>query len=148
MKHMIQKYIEDDNYQLLQDYILLPTDQNFGRIFRYFSETSGLFRFVSKQFCLFRLFRYRFETPKQTEKMFFWFHETNRNKRETDLVSVCFGSNRKLFFFISRTPYVRRSKHSARSYPQMFFPPYLSFLVLRHHPVSLDRPFDRPRVGS
>jgi len=26
----------------------------------------GLFRFVSKQFCLFRLFRYRFETPKQT----------------------------------------------------------------------------------
>jgi hypothetical protein len=26
----------------------------------------GLFRFVSKQFCLFRLFRYRYETPKQT----------------------------------------------------------------------------------
>jgi hypothetical protein len=99
MKHMIQKYIQDDNYQLLQEYILLPTDQNFGRIFRYFSETSGLFRFVSKQFCLFRLFRYRFETPKQTEKKFFWFHETNGNKRETDLVSVCFGSNRKLFFF-------------------------------------------------
>jgi hypothetical protein len=34
----------------------------------------------------------------------FWFHETNRNKRETDLVSVCFGSNRNLFFFVSRTP--------------------------------------------
>jgi hypothetical protein len=33
-----------------------------------------------------------------------WFHETNRNKRETDLVSVCFGSNRKILFFISRTP--------------------------------------------
>ncbi len=45
MKHMIQKYIEDDNYQLLQEYILLPTDQNFGRIFRYFSETSGPVRF-------------------------------------------------------------------------------------------------------
>ncbi len=58
----------------------------------------GLFRLVSKQFCLFRLFRYRFETPKQTEKFFFWFHETNRNKRETDLVSVCFGSNRNFFF--------------------------------------------------
>ncbi len=64
----------------------------------------GLFRFVSKQFCLFRLFRYRFETPKQTEIVCFWFHETNRNKRETDLVSVCFGSNRNLFLFVSRTP--------------------------------------------
>jgi hypothetical protein len=48
----------------------------------------GLFRFVSKQFCLFRLFRYRFETPKQTEIFCFWFHETNRN----------------LFLFVSRTP--------------------------------------------
>ena len=65
----------------------------------------GLFRFVSKQFCLFRLFRYGFETPKQTEILCFWFHETNRNKRETDLVSVCFGSNRNLFLFVSRTPY-------------------------------------------
>ena len=63
----------------------------------------GLFRFVSKQLCLFRLFRYRFETPKQTEILCFWFHETNRNKRETDHVSVFFGSNRN-FFFISRTP--------------------------------------------
>jgi hypothetical protein len=91
MKHMIQKYIEDDNYQLLQEYILLPTDQNFGRIFRYFSETSGLFRFVSKQFCLFRLFRYRFETPKQTEKMFFGFTkqtETNAKQILFRFVSV------------------------------------------------------------
>jgi hypothetical protein len=71
---------------------------HYKSIFRYFSENSGLFRFVSKQFCLFRLFRYRFETPKQTEKNLFWFHETNRNKRETDLVSVCFGSNRNIFF--------------------------------------------------
>jgi hypothetical protein len=31
-KHMIQKYIEDDNYQLLQESILLPIEQNFGRI--------------------------------------------------------------------------------------------------------------------
>ncbi len=60
---------------------------------------------VSKQICLFRLFRYRFETPKQTEIFPFWFHETNRNERETDLVSVCFGSSRKLFLFVSRTPY-------------------------------------------
>jgi hypothetical protein len=67
----------------------------------------GLFRFVTKQFCLFRLFRYRFEKPQQTETFCFWFHATNRNKRETDLVSVCFGSNRKLFLFVSRTPYVQ-----------------------------------------
>jgi hypothetical protein len=65
----------------------------------------SLFRFVTKHICLFRLFRYRFETPKQTEIFSFWFHETNRNKRETDLVSVCFGSNRNLFLFVSRTPY-------------------------------------------
>ncbi len=50
------------------------------------TENLGLFRFVTKQFCLFRLFRYRLETPKQTEICCFWFHETNRNKRETDLV--------------------------------------------------------------
>ncbi len=36
-------------------------------IFWYFKENLGLYRFASKQFCLFRLFRYRFETPKQTE---------------------------------------------------------------------------------
>jgi hypothetical protein len=65
-----------------------------------------LFEFDAKQICLFRLFRYRFETPKQTEMFCFWFHETNRNKRETNLVSVCFGSNRNLFLFVSRTPYI------------------------------------------
>ena len=73
-------------------------------IFGYFSENLGLFQFVTKQICLFRLFRYRFETPKQTEIFGFWFHETNRNKPETDLVSVCFGSNQNLFLFVSRTP--------------------------------------------
>ncbi len=74
-------------------------------IFGNCSENLGLFRFVTKQICLFRLFRYRFETPKQTEFFSFWFHETNRNKRETDLVSVCFGSDRNLFLFVSRTSY-------------------------------------------
>ncbi len=72
-------------------------------IFWYFSDYLGLFRFDSKQFCLFRLFRYRFETPKQTENFSFWFHETNRNTTATDLVSVCFSLNRN-FFFVSRTP--------------------------------------------
>ncbi len=65
--------------------------------FGYFYENLGLFRFVMKQICLFRLFRYRFETPKQTEIFCFWFQESNRNKRKTDLVSVCFGSNRNYF---------------------------------------------------
>ncbi len=40
-------------------------------IFWYFYENLGLFRFVSKQFCL---FRYMFETPKQTKIFSFWFH--------------------------------------------------------------------------
>ncbi len=57
-------------------------------IFGYFSENLGLFRFVTKQFCLFRLFRYRFETPKQTETLCFWFHKTNRNKRKTNAKQV------------------------------------------------------------
>ncbi len=76
-------------------------------IFGYFSEYLGLFRFVSvcyETVRLFRLFRYTFETPKQTEIFCFWFHETNWNKRETDLVSVCFSSNRNKFLFVSRTP--------------------------------------------
>jgi hypothetical protein len=47
-----------------------------------------------------------FETTKQTEIFCFWFHEKNRNTTKTDLVSVCFGSNRKSFLFVSRTPYL------------------------------------------
>ena len=35
------------------------------------------------------------QNTETNRNFFFWFHETNRNKRETDLVSVCFGSNRK-----------------------------------------------------
>jgi hypothetical protein len=63
------------------------------------------FRVVSKQICLFRLFRYRFETPKQTEtsrknRIFcFLFHETNRNITEIDLASLCYVSNRHFLFF-------------------------------------------------
>ena len=55
----------------------------------------------------------RFETipkhrnkPKQTEKNIFLFREKNRNRTETDRVSVCFGSNRKKNLFVSRTPYL------------------------------------------
>ncbi len=73
-------------------------------IFWYFSENLGLFGFILKQFCLFWLFR--FETPKQTEFLCFWFHKTNRKKNttKTDLVSVYFGSTRKTFLFVLRTP--------------------------------------------
>jgi hypothetical protein len=41
--------------------------------------------------------------PKQTEKLFDWFHETNRKTTETDLVSVLLGSNRH-YFLLFRTP--------------------------------------------
>jgi hypothetical protein len=41
-------------------------------VFWYFSENLGLFRYVLEQFCLFQLFRYRFETPKQAEIFNFW----------------------------------------------------------------------------
>ena len=53
-----------------------------------FSENLGLFRFVTKQFCLFRFFRYRFETPKQIEFFCFWFQETNAKQILFRFVSV------------------------------------------------------------
>ncbi len=70
----------------------------------HFYENLGLFRFVSKQFCLFWLFLYRFETPKQTEIFCFYFTK----QTETNLVSVFFGSNR-IFLLVSRTPYLKLS---------------------------------------
>ncbi len=60
-------------------------------IFWYFSENLRFFRYVLKQFCLFRLFRYRFETPKQAETnrnlllLVSLNKPTNRNTTETDL---------------------------------------------------------------
>jgi hypothetical protein len=80
------KQTEDPPQQLKREYIWV-----FSRKFRV------VLVCYLKQFFLFRLFRYRFETPKQTEMFSFWFHETNRNKPETVLVSVCFGSNRNIF---------------------------------------------------
>jgi hypothetical protein len=74
-------------------------------IFWYFYENLVLFRFVSKQFCLFRLFRYIGLKHRNKPKFVcFWFHETNRNTTETDLVSVCFGSNRNIFFLLRGHP--------------------------------------------
>ena len=65
----------------------------------------GLFGFILKQFYLFRLFHYASETPKQTETKLSMVSKMNRNKRETDLVSVIFGSNRNFQLFVSWTPY-------------------------------------------
>jgi hypothetical protein len=48
-------------------------------IFWYFYEDLVLFRFVSKQFCWFQLFQYRFETPKQT-KIFCFLVSQNKPK--------------------------------------------------------------------
>ncbi len=62
------KQTEDPPKQFIREYIWV------------FFRNLGLFRFVTKQFCLFRLFRYRFKTPKQTKIFCFWFHETNQNK--------------------------------------------------------------------
>jgi len=58
------------------------TNQNslIESIFRYFSENLGLFRLASKQFCLFQLFRYRFEIPKQTEIFFFGFTKQTKTQ--------------------------------------------------------------------
>jgi hypothetical protein len=86
---------QNREFRLIRNTQKTPPNSLKESIFGYFSENLGLFR----------LFRYRFETPKQTETFCYWFHETNRNKRETDLVSVCFGSNRNFFLFVSRTPY-------------------------------------------
>ncbi len=110
------KQTEDQPKQFDREHILLFCTENLG-FFRFFR--FSFFSVVSKQ--LFRLIRFYTETesfnvsiepkqtedpptPKQTEFFSFWFHVTNRNKRETDLVSVCFGSNRNLFLFFSRTP--------------------------------------------
>jgi hypothetical protein len=59
-------------------------------MFGYFSENVGLFglfRFVRKQFCLFPLFRYWFETPKRTENLFL----VSRNKLKQTQNRSCFG---------------------------------------------------------
>ncbi len=68
-----------------------------------------LFRFVSKQVCWFRLFRYMFEAPKQTEKVILWFYETNQKTTETDGVSVLFSSNRNRFCLFRGHPNSKRS---------------------------------------
>jgi len=57
----------------------------------------GLFRFILKQICLYQFFQNTFETPKHTETKFSLVLKMNLNNRETDPVSVIFGSNRNFF---------------------------------------------------
>ncbi len=57
-------------------------------IFQKIQGCFGLFRFVTKQFYLFRLFRFRFETPKQTENVLFL---VSRNKPKQTRNRSCFG---------------------------------------------------------
>jgi len=82
-----------------------------------FKAIFGLFRFILKQICLFRLFQNTFETPKQTETKFSLVSKMNRNKRETDPVSVIFGSNRNFVFlfvcFVDMDVYSKRSRDYA-----------------------------------
>ncbi len=64
-----------------------------------FLENFGLFLFVSKQFCLLLLFRYRFETPN-------YFVLFSLNKPKPNRNRSCFGLFRfePNFMFVSMTP--------------------------------------------
>jgi hypothetical protein len=84
-------------------------------IFGNFSANLGLFRFVTKQICLFRLFQYRFETPKQIK--FFLFGYTKQT--ETNAKQILFRFEPKFIFVCfedtlteGMLPYPR-----ARAYP-------------------------------
>jgi hypothetical protein len=74
-------------------------------IFWYFYENLELFRVVSKQFYLFRLFRYRFETPKQAEIFVFGFTEQTETKPKQILFRFVLVQTEIVFMFVSRTPY-------------------------------------------
>ncbi len=60
----------------------------------------GLFRFVAEHFCLFLLFRYRYETPKQNK--FFCFM-VSWNKPKQKLKQILFQFFFVFFLFVLRT---------------------------------------------
>ncbi len=69
--------------------------------FGYFSENLALLRIVSVCYetdLFVSVVSIKIRNTETNRNILFLFHETNRNKRETDLVSVCFASNRKYFF--------------------------------------------------
>jgi hypothetical protein len=106
------KQTEDPTKQFKREYFWV-----FFRKFMVVPVCFGLLQNRSVGFGCFDICR--FETPKQTEIFCFWFHETNRNKPETDLVSVCLGSSVNLFLFVSRTPYIQIPSY-------ILFPPDVS----------------------
>ncbi len=57
-----------------------------------------------------------FETPKQTKIFCFWFHETNQNKPETDLVSVVSDRTEIYFCMFRGHPSLRYPHLPAFSY--------------------------------
>jgi hypothetical protein len=63
---MFPKQTEDQPKQFDREHILQLFTENFGffQFFLVFFQFFRVFWFVSKQFCLFLLFRYRFVTPK------------------------------------------------------------------------------------
>jgi hypothetical protein len=63
----------------------------------FFGNFFGLFRQSSVWFGC-------FENTETNRKECFLFRETNRKTTETDLVSVCFGSNQKKNLIVSRIP--------------------------------------------
>ncbi len=69
----------------------------FSEKFRVVSVCFGLCRNSSVCFSCFDIGSKHRNKLKQIKNFCFWFHETNRNKTETDLVSVCFGSNLNFF---------------------------------------------------
>ncbi len=74
----------------------------FFRKFRVVFVFFGLFRFVTKQFCVFQLFRYRFETPYQT-KIFFVFGYTKQTETNAKQILFRFVSVRiKIYFCLFR----------------------------------------------
>jgi hypothetical protein len=106
------KQTEDQPKQFDREQILLFFTENLGvfRLFRFF-----LFFFVFLVFSVcfgslqnssicFGCFDIGSKHRNKPKLFAFLFHKTNRNKRKTDLFSVCFGSNRNLFLFVSRTP--------------------------------------------
>jgi hypothetical protein len=74
--------------------------RNLG-IFKKIPDCFGSFRNSSVCFGCFDIGSKHRNKPK---KIFFGFTKQTETLRETDLVSVCFGSNRNFFSFISRTP--------------------------------------------
>jgi hypothetical protein len=64
----------------------------------------GFFRFVSKKFRLFRLFRYLSETPKQTGKIFLGFaKQTEKQPKQIEFRFVSFEPKKKFDRFEDTT---------------------------------------------